>query len=264
MGHAPVVALLSDFGLQDHYVGTMKGVVLGICPEATLVDVTHDIPPQDVLAGAFELAAAFSYFPEGTVFVAVVDPGVGSDRLAIAVEAAGRYLVGPDNGLLSLVLRDHSPARIVELSEPRFALPRISRTFEGRDRFAPAGAWLARGTGIAVLGRPLEGWTRLNLPEPQAEGGFVDGEVIRVDRFGNLITNIGSGLLSDVDQARLVVEVAGQLVEGVVRTYSSGRGGALCALIGSTGYLEVSVRGGSAAAALRSGRGAPVRVWKTA
>src|SRR5881227_1371371 len=131
----PVIALLTDFGTQDHYVGTMRGVALGICPEATLVDITHDIPPQDVLTGALELASAFKYFPDGTVFLCVFDPGVGSGRRAIAAAAGPFFFVAPDNGLLTLVLREYPSAQAVELTEPRYARPTISRTFEGRDRF---------------------------------------------------------------------------------------------------------------------------------
>ena len=140
----PTIAFLSDFGTRDHYAGTMKGVALGICPDATLVDITHEIPAHDVLGGALELAAAYKYFPAGTVFVAVVDPGVGSSRRGIAAEAGDSRFVAPDNGLLTLVFRETPPKRVVELTERRYARPSVSRTFEGRDRFAPAAAWLAK------------------------------------------------------------------------------------------------------------------------
>src|SRR5262245_43592254 len=141
----PVIALLTDFGTRDHYVGTMKGVMLGICPDAALVDITHEIPPHDVLAGALELAAAFRYLPAGTIFLAVVDPGVGSMRRGIAIEAGDYKLVSPDNGVLTPLLDEFNPKRVVELSERRYARPTVSRTFEGRDRFGPAAAWLGKG-----------------------------------------------------------------------------------------------------------------------
>ena len=147
----PVIALLTDFGTRDHYVGTMKGVILGICPGATLVDVTHDIAPQDITTGALELAAAVPYFPAGSVFVAVVDPGVGSRRRALAVETRGRFLVGPDNGLLSLAFAADPGFRAVSIESPSYALPVVSRTFEGRDRFAPAAAWLATAAILPLL-----------------------------------------------------------------------------------------------------------------
>ena len=151
----PIIAFLSDFGTRDHYAGTMKGVALGICPEATLVDITHEIQAHDVLGGALELAAAYKYFPAGTVFVAVVDPGVGSSRRGIAAEAGDSRFVAPDNGVLTLVFRETPPKRVVDLTERRYARPSVSRTFEGRDRFAPAAAWLAKGVELSALGRPV-------------------------------------------------------------------------------------------------------------
>src|SRR5690349_7405576 len=141
----PIVALLTDFGTRDHYVGTMKGVMLGICAELSCVDITHDVPPHDVLAGALELAAAYRYFPVGTIFLVVVDPGVGSARRGLAAEAGDYRFVAPDNGVLTPVLDQHQPRRIVELTERRYARATVSRTFEGRDRLAPAAAWMAKG-----------------------------------------------------------------------------------------------------------------------
>ena len=148
----PVIALLTDFGLHDHYVGVMKAVILGIAREASFIDITHDIAPQDIVAGALELEAVVSYLPAGTVLVGVVDPGVGSERRGVAVEAGGLTLVGPDNGLFTLALNRLGQGRAVELREPRFALPAASLTFEGRDRFAPAAAYLASGIDLAALG----------------------------------------------------------------------------------------------------------------
>src|SRR2546426_6359894 len=186
----PVIAMLSDFGTRDHYAGTMKGVALGICPDATLVDITHEIPAHDVLGGALELAAAYKYFPAGTVFVAVVDPGVGSSRRGIAAEAGDSRFVAPDNGVLTLVFRETPPKRVVELTERRYARPSVSRTFEGRDRFAPAAAWLAKGVELSALGRPAGAIHRVEIPQPASGPDRLTGEVLRVDRFGNLITNI--------------------------------------------------------------------------
>ena len=169
----PIIALLTDFGTRDHYVGAMRGVVLGICPDATLADITHGIQPQDVLGGALELAAAFKYFPQGTVFLCVVDPGVGSARRGIAAEAGGCKFVAPDNGLLTMVFKEAAPKRVVELTERRYARPDVSRTFEGRDRFAPAAAWLAKGIDLTALGRPLTSWQVLDIPARRAEApGF--------------------------------------------------------------------------------------------
>src|SRR6266705_1231540 len=153
----PLIALLTDFGLRDHYAGTMKGVALGVCPDITFVDISHDIAPHDVLGGALELAAAYRYFPHGTIFLAVVDPGVGSTRYGIAADTGEYRFVAPDNGVLSVVFDQATPKRVVELSDRRYARPTISRTFEGRDRFAPAAAWLAKGVDLAGLGRPVTG-----------------------------------------------------------------------------------------------------------
>src|SRR5579864_1158848 len=186
----PVIALLTDFGTHDHYAGTMKGVALGICPDATLVDITHDVAAHDVLGAALELAASYKYFPAGTVFLVVVDPGVGSARRGIAAEAGDYKFVAPDNGVLTPLLDDLVAKRVVELTERRYARPTVSRTFEGRDRFAPAAAWLARGVELTALGRPAGEIQRLDIPQPEVAVDRVAGQVLRVDRFGNLITNI--------------------------------------------------------------------------
>src|SRR5690349_4690720 len=186
----PVIALLSDFGTRDHYAGTMKGVAIGICPDATFVDISHDVPPHDVMAGALELAAAYKYFPAGTIFLVVVDPGVGSARRGIAADTGEYKFVAPDNGVLTIVLDEHPPKRVVELTERRYARPTVSRTFEGRDRFAPAAAWLGKGVELVALGRPAGGLHRLDIPQPIVDGDRIEGQVLRVDRFGNLITNI--------------------------------------------------------------------------
>src|SRR5438105_7196982 len=160
-----VIALLTDFGTRDHYAGTMKGVALGICPDVTLVDITHDVPPHDVLAGALELAASYKYFPPGTIFLVVVDPGVGSTRRGLAAEAGDYKFVAPDNGVLTAVFGEHPPKRVVELTERKYARPTVSRTFEGRDRFAPAAAWLAKGIDLAALGRSAGAIQRLDVPK---------------------------------------------------------------------------------------------------
>src|SRR5882762_9463174 len=169
----PVIALLTDFGTRDHYAGTMKGVALGICPDVTLVDITHDLPPHDVLAGALELAASYRYFPAGTIFLVVVDPGVGSARRGIAAEAGEYRFVAPDNGVLGLVFEEAAPKKVVELTERRYARPTVSRTFEGRDRFAPAAAWLAKGIDLAALGRPAGSLHRLDIPQPCVEADHI-------------------------------------------------------------------------------------------
>lgn len=251
-----VITLLTDFGTRDAYVAAMKGVILGICPEATIVDVTHEVPPQDVRAGAFLLAEAAPYFPEGTIHVAVVDPGVGSARRPIAAETARAHLVGPDNGIFQRFLRSAPLCRAVEIANPHYRRPDVSSTFHGRDLFAPAAAHLARGVDLSELGPPVHTLAELELPRPRQAPGLVEGEVIHVDRFGNLITNLES---RDLGAVR-AVEVPGAFLSGLSRTYADVEPGALLALIGSGGLLEISVRDGSAAAALGAGRGARVAV----
>lgn len=261
----PVIAFLTDFGTHDHYAGAMKGAALAICPDATLVDITHDIPPHDILAGALELASAYRYFPAGTIFVAVVDPGVGSGRRGLAVEAGDYRFVAPDNGLLTMVLRETPPARVVDLTDPRYARPAVSRTFEGRDRFAPAAAWLAAGVELSALGRPVSDYQQLAVPAPAMAAGALRGEVLRVDRFGNLVTNIDRRTLDAfAGGARVRVAVGSHAVSGVVATYAEAGHGRLCALVGSTEHLEIAVNGGSAAERVGLGRGAPVTLTRGA
>ena len=261
----PVIALLTDFGNRDHYAGTMKGVALGICPDATLVDITHEVPPHDVLAGALELSAAFRYFPSGTIFLCVVDPGVGSARRGIAAEAGDYRFVAPDNGVLTLVLDDAPPKKVVELTERRYARPTVSRTFEGRDRFAPAAAWLAKGVDLGALGRPAGAVHRLDIPRPEIDSVSLGGQVLRVDRFGNLITNIDRRTFEKfAADGALTIGIGDQQVSRVVSTYADAGSGELTALFGSSDHLELAVNGGSAAAALGAGRGARVRVARSA
>jgi S-adenosylmethionine hydrolase len=256
----PVIALLTDFGTRDHYVGAMKGVILDICPDAVIVDITHDIPPHDVAAGALELAAAYRFFPQRTVFLAVVDPGVGSDRRAIGAEAGGWLFAGPDNGVLGVALAEQAPRLIVELGNPRYARPTVSRTFEGRDRFAPAAAWLARGVPLEEFGPPLAEFRQPDVPKPTVREAGLDGQVVRVDRFGNLITNIRGELLHTFRSGDVAIQIGARDIPGVAETYSAVAPGALCAVIGSSDHLEIAVNGGSAARELGVARGAVVTI----
>ena len=260
----PVIALLTDFGTRDHYAGTMKGVVLGICADVTLVDISHDVVAHDVLGGALELAAAYRYFPAGTIFLVVVDPGVGSTRRGIAAEAGEFKFVAPDNGVLTAVLDEQPPKRIVELTERKYARPTVSRTFEGRDRFAPAAAWLAKGIDIASLGRSAGATQRLDIPRPTLENGRIDGQVLRVDRFGNLITNIDRRTFEKLAGGPLDIRIGPHEVSRVVSTYADASAGEVCALFGSTDHLEVAANGANAAEALNLRRGAPVHVARRA
>ncbi len=255
----PVIALLSDFGSRDHYVGTMKGVILGICPDVTLVDITNEITPHDVLDGALELAAAYRFFPAGTIFLAVVDPGVGSSRRGIAAEVGDYRFVCPDNGLLSAVARETPPKRIVELTERRYARPTVSRTFEGRDRFAPAAAWLAKGIQLQALGRNAPELQRLDIPQPVVTDDEIHGAVLRIDRFGNLVTNIDRKSFEKLSRGGSVqIGAGGASVGRLVATYADIQPGEVCGLFGSTDHLELAANAGSAADGLGLSRFAPI------
>jgi S-adenosyl-L-methionine hydrolase (adenosine-forming) len=261
---APIV-LLTDFGYRDHYAGVMKGVIGSIAPAAPVIDLTHGIPPQSIVAGAIALRESRRFFPARTVFVAVVDPGVGTARMAIAVEtAAGASFVGPDNGVLALAAAEAGIRRIVQLASPRYQLPVVSSTFHGRDIFAPAAAWLWRGTRIDALGPRLSKLTRLNLPEPRTSERRIHGEVIYVDGFGNLVTNIPRATVARLQACfpanSLSVRIRSSAAMPILNAYGDARTGAPLATFGSFDFLEIAVRDASAAARLKAGPGSPVVV----
>jgi S-adenosylmethionine hydrolase len=260
----PVITLLTDFGTRDAYVGAMKGVILSICPGARVVDITHEVAPQDIVEGAWTLAAAARHFPSGTVHVAVVDPGVGGARRAVAVRAGRWRFVGPDNGVLSwAVAAACAPGalRAVELNDARWFGEDVSRTFHGRDIFAPVAAHLAAGARMEDLGPPVRDLTALPVPAPVATGDELAGEVVHIDRFGNAITNIDRPAFDAWRQGREAEVSAGGRVVGSLRgTYAEAQPGEALALFESTGRLEIAVREGSAAQALGLARGAQVRV----
>ena len=258
----PVIALLTDFGTRDHYVGAVKGAVLAVCPQATLVDLLHELPPQDVEAGAFALLCAYRSFPAGTVFVAVVDPGVGSARRGLAMEAGGYLFVAPDNGLLGLVLSEWPSARTHHLSNRALFAARVSRTFHARDVFGPVAGHLAAGLPLEEVGPAVTDPVRLALPSARQLGPQEwEASVVHVDRFGNLTVNLAE---AELDRIIAAVGDVVVVVEGAVLplggTYSDVPPGQPCALVGSSGLLEVAVNQGDASRLLGAGRGAPVRV----
>jgi S-adenosylmethionine hydrolase len=260
-----VITFLTDFGYVDAYVGAMKGVALGICPGATLIDVTHAVPPQDVLAGALLLPAYVPFYPPDSVHVAVVDPGVGSARRGVALEVwldgARRFLVGPDNGLFWPLLAGAESFRAVSLTEARYWRPPVAPTFHGRDVFAPVAAHLAAGLPLEALGPPVNDLARLDLPPVQRQAGALQGEILAVDHFGNCASNIRAADLAGLGEvSRLRVLVAGHDLGPPRRTFADVAVGAALALINSAGYLEVAVRDGRADAALGLRRGVPIRV----
>ena len=259
----PIVALLSDFGSRDHYAGAMKGVILSICPDATLVDISHDIPPHDLQCAAIELAAACRFFPTGCVFLVVVDPGVGSTRRGLAADTGDHRFVAPDNGVLTAVFQQTPPKQVVELTERRYARPTVSRTFEGRDRFAPAAAWLAKGIQLSALGRPLSDYQSIDIPVMQVGDDGIEGMVLRIDRFGNLVTNIDRKAFDRLASTGAIeIEAGGHPVERLVETYADIAPDEVCALFGSTDHLEIAANAASAVERLGLDHGAPVRVTR--
>jgi hypothetical protein len=255
---AAVVTLTTDFGVRDPWVGIMKGIILGVTRDVHLVDLTHDVAPHDVLEGALALEAAAPFFAAGTIHLAVVDPGVGGPRRALVVATASQRFVGPDNGLFTPFL-EIPGWRAWELTAAQYRLPRVSRTFHGRDVFAPAAAHLALGVSPEQFGPEVRDPIRLPWPASRRVAEGLEGEVIHVDRFGNLITSIRDGELPPDPKVRI-----GGRDLPLVPTYGDIDRGVVAALVGSGGRLEVAVREGSAAVVLGVGRGAPVGVRSSA
>ncbi len=235
-----VVALLTDYGLQDAYAGTLKGAILSVNPAARIVDLTHDIPAQDIREGSRVLAAALPYFPAGTVFVAVVDPGVGTDRAILGVETDRHVFLAPDNGLLGFL--ETGIRRKVRIAESKYFLQPLSQTFHGRDIFAPVAGHLSRGADLGRFGPSAKTMTLLPRTEPRVSRNVVEGQVVSVDRFGNLITNIPGALVP----GNVRITVGRRTLTRLSHSYAEAPEGRLLALVGSTGHLEISVNRGSA------------------
>ena len=269
MSRAPAIVCLTDFGARDWYAGTLKGVLAARAPGIPLIDLTHEIPPQDVRAGAIVLAAAAPWFPRGTVFLAVVDPGVGTGRALLAAHAGGRFFVGPDNGLLSLALAPHRKRAIVRLTRAEYWQPEISRTFHGRDILAPVAAHLAKGGALRALGPSALPQAAPLWPPVQPWRDGWRGNIIHIDAFGNLLTNLPAppfnmaqgGVPSRSRGAprggRAVVRFRGHRVP-MVSSYAAGSPRQLVAVVNSLGLVELAIRNGSAVGRFRARRGEPV------
>lgn len=262
-----IITLLSDFGTQDEYTGVLKGVILSINPSVVIVDITHHIAPQEIDQAGEVLDAAFSWFPHGTIHVAIVDPGVGSARDIIAVQQSGHTFIAPDNGLLTPVLERGAPNAVVRLENTAFFLQPLSSTFHGRDIFAPVAAHLSLGIPIENLGPSLDPDHIHKRPKKRCAfsvQGDIAGKVSYVDRFGNLGTNIDSDsltqLMSRSREGVIGVEICGRNIRGLAKTYAEGEPDLLIALVNSRNRLEVAVNGGSAFNLLSAGPGTTVRV----
>ena len=252
-----VVTLTTDFGTRDYYVGTMKGVLLRINTDIRIVDLTHEIEKQEIVEAAIVLRSSRGFFPEGSIHIAVVDPGVGGPQRPIMVESSGQFYIGPDNGIFSYVIEDDY--RAWEIENADYRLKSVSDTFHGRDIFAPAAGHLSLGVSPESFGSRIDNLTRIQARRPMHFTDRVVGEVIHVDSFGNLITNVSKALLHEISDGRAVrLRISGRTVEGVSKTYSAVEVGQLVALFGSTDLVEIAVRDGNAHRKLGVGRGDPV------
>lgn len=252
-----IITLLTDFGLRDHYVAAMKGVMLSLNPDLTLVDISHLVPPQDIFSGAFILSQAYACFPVGTIHMAVVDPGVGAERKALAVSAGGHIFLAPDNGLLTYVFRSHEGFSAYEITAEHYFRKPVSATFHGRDVFAPVAAWISRDIALHQLGPVASDPVWLKIPEPlRVQDNRIQACILSVDQFGNLITNL---LPADAPSTARIL-AGGREITSFRRTYGEGLPGEVFIVPGSTGYLEIAVKEGSAASLLGLKGGAPIEV----
>jgi S-adenosylmethionine hydrolase len=259
------ISLLTDFGWGDGYIGAMKGVILDINPNCCIVDLAHEVPQHDVMGAALVLAQTYLFFPPGTVHVVVVDPGVGGARRPLVLETERYRFVGPDNGCFTFVLKREKVTGAYELTEKQFHLYRVSHTFHGRDIFAPVAAHLSMGVSSAAMGPPVEvtDLTSLPIPDPIAEETVLRGEVIGVDSFGNLITNISPEILGEFAPAGdIEIEIKGEKITGLKSSYEEGRPGEIIALWGSAGFLEIALREQSLHQKQGWKRGEQVRIRK--
>jgi S-adenosylmethionine hydrolase len=256
----PIITLTTDFGYADPFVGIMKGAILCITPNVQIIDLNHGIAPQDIRAAALTLAASVDYFPQGTIHVAVVDPGVGSERRPILIHSAGHYFVGPDNGVFSFALKDKESLVIVHLSNEAYHSQPKSQTFHGRDVFAPVAAHLARGAPLAEFGSPSKDCVSLAWPAVERAGEFIVGEVLYIDRFGNLFTNIHKRDLTGVAKEKVRVHLNEVKIQGLAQNYAAGDKKTYIALVNSWGLVEIASYNDSAASRSEARIGDKVRV----
>jgi S-adenosyl-L-methionine hydrolase (adenosine-forming) len=260
-----IITLTTDYGTSDHLVGTLKGVILKINPYATIVDITHNILPFDLLDGALAIGSAYSYFPPKTIHVVVVDPGVGTERRPLLVSAQNQYFVAPDNGVLSVIFEREAASLVVRHANVQhYYLTPVSNTFHGRDIFAPVASWLSKGWQTPSMGDEISDYKRFSIPRPKEADGTMKGIVMRTDAFGNLMTNLRSEDLpeSALDGGAIQLQVGTHQVSRLVDTFARGDNGEPVAYLGSSGYLEIAVNKANAARALNLGRGAPVVLTK--
>jgi S-adenosylmethionine hydrolase len=262
--HRPIITLTTDFGLQDHFVGTIKGVILSIAPEAEIVDITHSIQPYDILEGALTIAQTYSYFPEGTVHLVVVDPGVGGTRRPIVASSDRHHFVAPDNGVLTQISHREPSLMVRHITAASYFASQVSQTFHARDIFSPVAAHLARGVEPSAFGPEVKDFVRLAIPSlNRLAGNTWDGEILKADRFGNLITNISPvevPMLFQSGLPKFSLNIGGRKITRLAHSYSEGKAGELFAIAGSMGYLEIAANQASAVELLGAGKGTSFRL----
>ncbi len=260
-----LITLITDFGTADPYAGVLKGVILSINPSCTIVDITHQIPPQDINEAAFTLMTAYAYFPPGTIHLVIVDPGVGGTRRPLLIETENYFFVGPDNGVFSGILHKPGVTSVIELTNADYFLREVSTTFHGRDIFAPVAAHLSQGVPCAKFGRPISDVMLLDWPQPRLiRPGEAQGRILHIDHFGNLITNVSREFITQALGNRpFTIECAKAVIQQIVPAYSYAKPGELCGVFGSSNYLEISVANGSARERLNAHCGDVVRIIET-
>ena len=239
----PIISLLTDFGLKDPFVGIMKGVILNINPNVNIVDITHEVESHNILEGAMILGSAYPYLPKGTIFLTVVDPGVGSERRPILAETDDYCFIAPDNGLLSNVYKDTALKKVLEITSSQFFLNEVSDSFHGRDIFAPIASWLSKGTDLSEFGHEIDDYIRISVPKPKSEHNRIKGEIIYIDKFGNLISNINQSLfekaLSASSKRKVRVAIGPHEIHKISRSYIEAKKDEASALFNSFGNLEI-------------------------
>jgi S-adenosylmethionine hydrolase len=258
----PIITLTTDYGTSDHLVGVLKGVILSINPEVNIIDITHRVLAHDVLDGALTIGQAYKFFPPKTIHLVVVDPGVGTPRRPVLVAGDQHYFVAPDNGVLSSVYDQTEALYVWNITSEHYFRNPVSNTFHGRDIFAPVAAWLSKSWQSSSFGDPISDFVRFALPKPKTAGNIVKGAVLRVDHFGNLITNITAEDVPALVAAdgKFTIRLGNGQVSKVVQTFAQGAQGEVVGIIGSSGFLEISVNKGNAARTLAAARGAEVSV----
>ncbi len=257
----PIITLLTDFGIKDHYVASMKGTILNINPCCTLIDITHHITPHDIKEGAFILGNAYSSFPKGTIHLSVVDPGVGGSRKPILIVTTNYFFVGPDNGLFTFALKREKVKKAVALTNQKYFLSPVRNTFHGRDLFAPVAAYLSLGVKPGAFGPELNSWVEIDFQKPMIKEGRLIGEILHIDAFGNLISNIDEKqLFHFVKDHSFVIKIGKRTILGLKKGYWEGKRNELMALIGSGGFLEISIREGNALKRLKGKKGDKIHI----